>query len=164
MLTPASLREIDEILTRYPVKRAALLPMCHVIQKERGFISAEAEEWIAARLDLAPVKVHEAITFYTMLYLAPVGRHHLQVCRTLSCALRGCERLLSHLKTSLGLLPGESTADGLFSLQEVECLGACGNAPVVQVNDAYHMDLSVEGLDTLLLKLRSGSDPATPKA
>ena len=93
------------------------------------------------------------MTFYTMLRPEPRGRWHLQVCRTLPCALRGCGPLLRHIEKRLGLGHGETTADGRFSLDEVECLGACGNAPVVQVNDDYHQDLTVEKLDRLLDRL-----------
>ena len=154
VLSAEGLKELDGLLGRYPTRRAALLPLFHLVQREHGFISAEAEEWIAERLDLTPVKVHEVLTFYTMLRTRPAGRWHLQVCRTLSCQLRGAEKLLEHLHGKLGLeRENEPTPDGRFSFQEVECLGACGNAPVVQVNDDYHMDLDVSRLDALLARL-----------
>src|SRR5205814_152656 len=128
-----------DIAKRYPSRRAALLPLFHLVQEEKGFISAEAEEWIAETLGLTPVQVHEVLTFYTMLHPEPVGRHHLQLCRTLPCLLRGAGSLFVHLEKRLGIGAHEKTADGRFSLEEVECLGACGNAPVLQVNDDYHM-------------------------
>ena len=154
VLSEAGRAELDELLRRYPVPRAAILPLFHLVQREQGFISAEAEEWIAGVLGLTPVKVHEVLTFYTMLRTEPVGRFHLQVCRTLSCELRGSERLLEHLRAKLGLeRQCQASPDGKFSFQEVECLGACGNAPVVQVNDDYHMDLDVAKLEALLARL-----------
>lgn len=154
MLTPQGLAEFQEVRKRYPAKRAAILPLFHLFQKEQGFVSAEAEEWIARELDLAPVQVHEVLTFYTMLHQEPAGKYHLQVCRTLPCWLGGAGRLLRHLGQKYGIRTGEKTRDGRLGLQEVECLGACGNAPVVQVNDDYHWDLTVEKLDRLLESLR----------
>jgi NADH-quinone oxidoreductase subunit E len=153
MLSERGKATLSEILGRYPTRQAALLPALHLLQREHGFVSAEAEEWVAAELGLAPVKVHEVLTFYTMLRQERAGRHHLQVCRTLSCWLRGSGALLAHLRGRLGIGDGGQTGDGRFSLQAVECLGACGNAPVVQVNDDYHTDLTVEGLDRLLDRL-----------
>ena len=154
MLSAQGLATLEAVMKRYPTKQAAIRPLFHLVQKEHGYISAKAEEWIASKLDLPPVKVHEVMTFYTMLHAEPVGRHHLQLCRTLPCMLRGSERLLAHLKGKLGLIAGERTADGRFSLQEVECLAACGNAPCIQVNDDYHMDVTVEKLDRLLDSLK----------
>jgi len=153
MLTPQGLAEFQEVRKRYPVKRAAILPLFHLFQKERGFVSAEAEEWIARELDLAPVQVHEVLTFYTMLHQEPPAKAHLQVCRTLPCWLAGARRLLRHIEDRYGIRDGEKTPDGRLGLQEVECLGACGNAPVAQLNDDYHWDLTVEKLDRLLESL-----------
>ena len=162
MLSKKGLSEVDEVITRYPEKRAAILPLFHLFQQEHGYVSAEAEEWIGERLGLTPVKVHEVLTFYSMLHCDPVGKFHLQVCRTLSCELRGSEALLTHLRTKYGLANGGVGEDGLFSLDEVECLGACGTAPVVQVNDDYHVDLTVDSFEALLDELRnndsSGAD------
>ena len=150
LFTQAVEKEIAEILTRYPQPRAAILPILHIAQREQGFVSAEAEEYIARLLDLPPVKVHEVVTFYSMLHLEPVGRHNLQFCRTLSCALRGGEKLMAETRRKLKIRDHEVTADGRYSVEGVECLGACGNAPVVQVNEDYHYDLTQEKLDKLL--------------
>jgi NADH-quinone oxidoreductase E subunit len=150
ILSEEAMAEFRQVLTRYPTRRAAILPLFHLVQREHGHISAEAEEWIGQQLDLPPVKVHEVLTFYTMLRQEPWGRHHLQVCRTLPCMLRGAARIVHQIEARLGIRDGGKTGDGRFSLQEVECLGACGNAPVVQVNDDYHMDVTAEKLDRLL--------------
>lgn len=158
-LSAAGLTEIDAVMARYPVKQAAILPLFHVVQREHGYVSAEAEEWIAAKLDMAPVKVHEVLTFYSMLHTRPVGRLHLQVCRTLSCALRGAGKLLRHLESRHGLTNHAVSADRDFSLDEVECLGACGNAPVVQINDDYHLDLTPEKLDSLMAEQKANLAP-----
>ena len=160
MITAAGRAEFDQVLTRYPTKRAALLPLFHIVQREHGYISAEAEEWIAKELGLTPIQVHEVMTFYTMLRPEPVGKYHLQLCRTLPCALRGGIRLVHHVEEKLGIAADcKPTKDGRFSLQEVECLGACGNAPVIQVNDDYYGDLTAEKLDRLLAALGEGKVP-----
>ena len=153
MLSERGLAELARVMERYPTRQAAILPLFHLVQREHGHISADAEVWIAKQLGLAPVKVHEVMTFYTMLHPEPVGKYHLQVCRTLPCALGGCGAVLARIRSKLGIRAGERTQDGKFSLQEVECLGACGNAPVVQVNDDYHWDLTAGKLEELLDRL-----------
>ena len=158
VLSEAGRAEAAEVMKRYPHKRAAILPLFHLVQREHGCISAEAEEWIAGELGLHPVKVHEVLTFYTMLHLEPVGKWHLQVCRTLSCQLRGCDRLLAHLGDKYALQNHGVSEDRVFSLEEVECLGACGDAPVVQVNDDYHKQLDVETFEELLQQLRAQAE------
>jgi len=160
MLSDTGMAELVEVMKRYPTKRAAILPLMHIIQREQGYVSAEAEEWIAERLELAPVKVHEVLTFYSMLHQQPVGRYHLQVCRTLSCSLRGAGRLLGYLGQEHDLRDGQVADDGLFSVDEVECLGACGDAPVVQINDDYHREVTVESFGELLDRLRRDSGAA----
>ena len=124
--------------------------MLHLIQEERGYIAKEDQEWVAQRMKLPAAEVAGVVSFYTMFRTTPPGRHHLQVCRTLSCQLRGCRELLQHLRTKLGIEEGGVTPDGLFSLVTVECLGSCGTAPMMQVNDDYHESLTREGLDALL--------------
>ena len=146
-------QEIEQIFESYPTRRAAILPVLHRVQKEFGWISAETEEEVARVLELPPVKVHEVLTFYHMLHAEPVGRHHLQFCRTLPCALRGAAELYEHTCKKLGIEPHEITKDGRFSVEEVECLGVCGNSPAVQVNETYHLDLTIEKLDKLLDEL-----------
>lgn len=148
---PASLRQkIDEVAARYPKKTAALLPALHLVQREVGFISAQEERFVAEALGLKPVKVREVVTFYTMFLRRPVGRYHLQVCSNLSCSLLGAEPILEYLQKKLGIGVGETTADGRFTLSEVECLGACEQAPCLMVNFDYHGQLDKEKIDRIL--------------
>ncbi len=149
-LTDKAREEIDAVVARYPDPRSAVLPVMHVIQYELGFIPEAARAWVARRLDMAPVKVEEILSFYTLLHASPVGSKHLQVCRSLSCWLRGEEEITRAITDKIGIQPGERTGDGRFSLVKVECLGSCGTAPVVQVNDDYHEALTPDGVQRLL--------------
>lgn len=150
-------REFAELLTRYPEKRSALLPLLHLVQREQGYLSPAAMEEVARRLDLHPVEVLEVATFYSWFNLKPVGKHRLQVCQNLSCTLRGAERIIGTLKEELRIREGETTPDGHFTLQRVECLASCGTAPVMQVNDEYHENLSPEGVRALLERWRAAA-------
>lgn len=154
--TPENRKEFERILSHYPQKRAALLPTLYLVQKQAGHVCRDAILFVAKQLDLEPVQVYGVITFYTMFYLEPIGRFHLQLCNNVSCMLLGSEKLLEHLKTRLGIQPRHTTPDGLFTLSTVECLGSCGTAPVLQVNnDPFHENLDIEKLDRLLDELRS---------
>ncbi|HZN53693.1 MAG TPA: NADH-quinone oxidoreductase subunit NuoE [Candidatus Polarisedimenticolaceae bacterium] len=144
---------VDAIVARYPQPKAALLPVLWEAQRARGFVDLEAEEWIARRLGVSASHVHGCVTFYTMYKQKPSGRHHIQVCTTLSCMLRGSDELLAHLERKLGIREGETTPDGKFSLVRVECLGSCGTAPMFQLNDDYHENLTLEKVDRLLESL-----------
>ena len=144
---------IDSIVARYPQKTSALVPILQVIQEAEGYVSTEAQERVAARLQIPPAWVAGVVSFYTMIYDRPRGRYHLQICRTLSCALRGADALTERIGQRLGIGPGETTGDGAFTLTPVECLGSCGTAPVIQINDDYYEELSVESLDRLLDRL-----------
>ena len=143
-------KRIDAAIQEYPRPRSALLAVLHLIQEERGYIAQEDQEWVARRMEMSRAEVAGVVSFYTMFRTRPPGRHHLQVCRTLSCQLRGCRDLLQHLRTKLGIEEGGVTPDGRFSLVTVECLGSCGTAPMMQVNDDYHESLTRERLDALL--------------
>jgi len=143
-------QRVDRIVARYPEPRAALLPVLWECHREKGWIEAKSEIWVAERLGTTPAHVHGAVTFYTMYKQRPMGRHHIQVCTTLSCMLRGSDELLAHLKDKLGIGEGETTPDGKFSLVRVECLGSCGTAPMLQLNDDYHENLTLEQVDALL--------------
>ncbi|MDX1624145.1 MAG: NADH-quinone oxidoreductase subunit NuoE [Gemmatimonadota bacterium] len=143
------------IVERYPRKLAAILPVLWLVQEERGWISPEAMEWVAEFLDTSPAKVQAVVTFYTMLDDRPVGTYKLQVCRTLSCELMGARTIVDHLRERLGIEPGETTEDGTFTLQEVECLASCGTAPMMQCNLKYYEHLTPERIDALLEELRS---------
>ena len=146
--------EIDEILSHYPVKRSALLPLLYLAQKEEGYVSEAAMKEIAGILRLTPPQVYETITFYTMFNLKPIGKFHIQVCKSLMCALVGSDTLLGWLHARLGIRPGQTTADKLFTLSVVECLAACGTGPMMQVNDDYYERLTEEKVDRILADLK----------
>jgi len=150
MFGPDFEKKVDELVARYPKPRAALLPVLWEIQKHKGWIDGESERWAGERLGVTPAHVHGVVTFYTMYKQRPTGRHHIQVCTTLSCMLRGSDELLDHLVRRLGIEVGEVTPDGQFSLARVECLGSCGTAPMFQLNDDYHENLTIEQVDKLL--------------
>lgn len=147
--------EIDDVLSRYPVKRSALIPLLYLAQREQGFITEPAMKEIAGLLGLTPSQVYETATFYTMLNLKPVGKFHIQVCKSLMCALVGSDTVIRWMKTKLGIVPGETTSDGLFTLSAVECLASCGTGPMMQVNDDYYERLTEEKVDRLLAELRT---------
>jgi NADH-quinone oxidoreductase E subunit len=149
-----TLKEFNEIASRYPVKKAAMLPALHLAQREFGWISKAVMEYLGELLEVPYSEVYDTTTFYTMYKLKPMGKYHLQVCRTLSCALRGAPGLCQHIREKYGIDNGEVTGDGKFSFVQVECLGACGTAPVVQINDDYHENLSIQKFEEILENLR----------
>jgi len=144
----------EKMLARYPNREAAILPTLHLAQREFGSLSEEAVLYVASLLGFTPARIEGVATFYTMYNRKPVGKYHLQICRNLSCSLMGAEHLIEHVAKRLGVKPGETTADGRFTLSTVECLGSCGTAPVMQVNDDYYENLSEESIEGLLDKLR----------
>ena len=158
VLTPAGERRVDEIVARYPERQAAMLPVLWVVQREKGWIAGDAMEWVARKLECTPATVQSVVRFYTMLDDRPVGKYKLQVCRTLSCELMGARRIIDRLRERLGVEPGETTEDGLFTLQEVECLASCGTGPMLQCNFKFYENLTPERVDALLEELR-GADP-----
>ena len=154
---PAALEaEINELLTHYPQKRSASLMVLHALQERFGYISRQAVEWTAARLGLQPINIYELVTFYPMFHTRPIGRNHLRVCRTLSCALGGSYKLHEHLCRKLGLDAEEdgpqTTKDGKFTVEFVECLASCGTAPVMMCNDKFFEGVSAEAADELVHK------------
>lgn len=152
--------EIAEILSRYPVRRSALLPLLYLAQQEEGYVSEAAMREIAGILRLTPPQVYEVVTFYTMFQLKPIGTFHIQVCKSLMCALVGSDELLKWLKVRLGIGPGETSADKLFTISTVECLASCGTGPMMQVNDEYYERLTEDMLDRILADLkRDGTSP-----
>jgi NADH-quinone oxidoreductase subunit E len=150
----ALVAEIDELITHYPVKRSASLMLLHAFQDRYGHVSRQAVEWIAARLDLQPINVYELVTFYPMFHRKPVGKFHFKICRTLSCALGGSYKLHQHLCQRLGLDPqghgAQTTKDGKFTVEFVECLASCGTAPVIMCNDAFYEGVSLARSDEIL--------------
>ena len=148
--------EIDELISHYPQKRSASLMLLHALQEHFGFISSEAMEWVASKLELQPINIYELVTFYPMFRQQPVGKVHFKVCRTLSCALAGSGKLYHHFCARLGMDPhghgAQTSADGKFTVEFVECLASCGTAPVLMVNDRLEEMVTSSILDALLVE------------
>jgi NADH-quinone oxidoreductase subunit E len=149
-LTDQTKKKIEEIASRYASKEAALLPILHLVQREKGFISQQEEKQVAHLLNIKPIKIREVVTFYTMFNQKEVGKYHIQVCSNLSCSLLGAESLIDHLKNKLGIEVGETTSDKKFTLTTVECLGACEQAPCMMVNFDYYGNLDKGKIDNIL--------------
>jgi NADH-quinone oxidoreductase E subunit len=149
-----ALKEFETIVARYPKKEAAMLPVLYLAQREFGHLGSEAIAYVAKLMGQAPARVQGVVSFYTMFNTKPIGRHHIQVCRTLSCALGGAEKITGFIKKKLGIEVGQTTADGRFTLSEVECLASCGTAPMMQINDAYYENLTEEKVTAILEKLK----------
>ena len=154
MISDQLLAKFDAMVRNYPVKRSALIPILLTTQEHLGHLSDESIAAIARYLELPEIEVYEVVTFYSMLRRKPVGKHHIQVCTNISCLLLGGEEIFDHVSKRLGIKEGETTDDGQFSLTEVECLGACCNAPAMQVNYTYHDDLTFEKVDQVLQELK----------
>ena len=142
--------EMDRHIAKYPVKRSSILPLMFIVQRERGYLDAPAVAYLAKRLDLRTTDIWEVATFYSMIYTKPIGKYHIQVCKTLSCKLLGSGKITKHCSEKLGIKVGETTPDGKFSLSEVECLGSCGTAPMFQINFDYHENLTTEKVDQII--------------
>lgn len=142
-LKPETLRKIDEVIPRYPVKRSAVLPLLHLIQEDAGYIPPEAIDWVAAKLELQPINVYEVVTFYPMFRQKPIGRRHIKVCRTLSCALMGGYKTCETFEQEFNAHRGEVSPDGEVTIEFVECLASCGTAPVVMIDDELHEKVDV---------------------
>lgn len=152
-LAPEREREFTDILSRYPNRQAACIPVLHLCQEQVGWVSEEVIDFVSKRLDLSPAHVKGVATFYTLFNKEPVGKHTVSVCKTLSCALRGSAAVVSHLEKRLGIHVGETTKDGRITLRTVECLASCGSAPMMQVDKTYHENLSIEEVDRILDRL-----------
>ena len=150
-------RDIDALLGKYPTKQAALLPVLWIVQGRVGWVPREAVDAVAERLGLTSAFVDGVLTFYTMYNLDPVGKYDLQFCTSISCHLNGADELLAHCEKKLGVHAGETTADGKFTITEVECIAGCDRAPSMQVNDRYHEPMTPEKLDALLADLAKGA-------
>ena len=161
VFSPEALAEVEQIIARYPQRRAALMPVLWVAQREFGWVGEAVQAYVARVLDLPVAWVEGVVSFYTMYYRRPMGRNHLQVCTNLSCRLRGADLVVSALRHRLDIEPGESTRDGAFSLDCVECLGSCGTAPVVQIGSGRFVEnLDVPAALRLVDRLASGEEPA----
>ena len=146
-----------EMVTHYPTKRSALVPMLLFAQDEIGHLSDEVIADLAQRVDLTELEVRNVISYYSLLHTKPMGKYHVQVCTNISCMLRGGEEILGHCKSKLGIGHKQTTADGTFSLEEVECIGACSWAPAVQVNYDFHENLTPEKMNSVLDQYRKKS-------
>lgn len=151
--SPEQLAEVRRLQGLYPDPRGALLPVLHMAQETFGHISLEVEEYVAGLFRLSPAHVHEVVTFYTLFFQRPKGRHVISVCHNLSCHLAGAPKILAHLRQKLGIDVGETTGDGRFTLLAVECLCACEHAPMMQVDDRYELDLTPERVDRIVESL-----------
>ena len=148
--------EIDRHLAKYPVKRSAILPLMFVVQRERGYLDPPGVAYLANRLGVRITDIWEVATFYSMINTEPVGKYHIQICKTLSCKILGANKITERCTRRLGIKPGETTEDGQFSLSEVECLGSCGTAPMMQIGFDYYENLTTEKIDELIEKCKSG--------
>jgi NADH-quinone oxidoreductase subunit E len=151
VFSPEVEAEIERHLAKYPVRRSAILPLMFIVQRERdGWLDPPAVAYLADRLGVRITDIWEVATFYSMINTKPVGKYHVQVCRTLSCKILGADKITEHCSKRLGIKPGETTPDGRFSLSEVECLGSCGTAPMLQLGFDYHENLTPQKVDEIL--------------
>lgn len=157
--TEQQLAEVQEIISHYPEGRqkSALIPLLHMAQKANGgWLSTEAMDYVASLLGIEPIEVYEVATFYTMFNLQPVGKYVFEVCQTGPCMLRGSDDIIGYIKEKLNIGPGETTPDGMFTLKLVECLGACGYAPMMQLGPNYREHLTREKIDAMIEKALQG--------
>lgn len=152
-------KELDHLFSRYPTRQAAMLPVLYLMQEEYGSLTDDAIHHAAELLDVSPAKVRGVASFYTLFRMPWEGRHTIWVCSTLSCALRGSERVFDHLKETLGVRAGGTTKDGFCTLKKQECLGACDYAPVVQLDDEYLLNVTPESIDRAIENLRRREKP-----
>ena len=150
--SPVVEAEIERHIAKYPPerKRSAIIPLLFLVQRERGYIDTPGVAYVASRLEVEMVDVWETATFYSMLNLKPVGRHHIQICKTLSCKIMGEPEITDHVCSKLGINPGETTPDGKFTVSMVECLGSCGTAPMFQIGFDYYEDLTTAKVDKII--------------
>ncbi|MBA2341776.1 MAG: NAD(P)H-dependent oxidoreductase subunit E [Pyrinomonadaceae bacterium] len=148
---------MDAHLAKYPVQRSAILPLMFIVQRERGgYLDPPGVAFLADKLGVRITDIWEVATFYSMINTEPVGKYHLQICRTLSCKILGADKITEHCTQRLGIKPGETTEDSMFSLSEVECLGSCGTAPMMQIGFDYHENLTTEKIDEIIENCRGG--------
>jgi len=154
VLSAQARERIEALKSEYETNLSALIPALHIAQGEQGWLSEETQAEVAGILELTPQAVREVVSFYTMFHQRPIGKYLLQVCRNLSCCLKGGHRLQRQIEERLSIQEGETTQDGRFTLISVECLGSCGTAPVVMVNDAYHENVTPQEIERLLTELK----------
>lgn len=153
MFTEIELQKLEEIKSRYPDKKAALMPLLWMLQEKFGWISPDAMRYAGDALGVPHTDVQGVVTFYTMYFDKPMGRHHIQVCTNVSCMLRGGDKIYKDVCAKLGIGHRERTADGKFSVEEVECMGACGGAPMIAVNETFHEQVLSTTVDELISSL-----------
>ena len=154
MISEMLSRKFDQIIARYPLKRSAMVPLLLYAQDEIGQVSDEVIAEVARRVEVRPIEVVEVVSYYSMLHRQPVGKHHLQVCTGISCMLRGADEVFEHCARKLGVGHKQTTPDGLFSLEQIECLGACCGAPAMHVNYDYYENLTLGEIDQLITELK----------
>jgi NADH-quinone oxidoreductase subunit E len=162
----ATLSRINDIFKRYPPdkRKSALLPVLHIAQEELGgYLSVDVMDYVAKLLNIQPVEVYEVATFYTQFYLEKTGKYVIEICHTAPCAINGGEKLAEYLRKKLNTGDGNISEDGLFTIREVECLGACGNGPVMQVNTEFFENLDEDKIDRIISDLRAKADSAKPE-
>ena len=155
--TPENEAKFQEYVSRYPKIDSCMLPALWLVQEQEGWVSPEAMVYVAQKVQKSPMQVYEVATFYTMFNLKPKGKYHIELCKTVSCMLMGAKELKKYIKDTLGLEPGETSADGLFTFSEVECQGACGDAPMIALNNVYHGKLTKEKLEKIIWECKNGN-------
>ena len=155
-LKPETIEKIDKLVPRYPETKSAALPLCHLVQEDQGYLSNEAIEWIADRLELQPINILELVTFYPMLRTEPTGKYHVRVCRTLPCALAGAYKTCKEFEKAFNCEAGHTSKDGLATLEFVECHADCGKGPVVMVGEDEYTDVDPEKASKLAEKIKAG--------
>ena len=148
--TPENELKFQEYVSRYPKIDSCMLPALWLVQEQEGWVSPEAMVYVAEKLGKTPIQVYEVATFYTMFNLKPIGTYHIELCKTLSCRLCGSEKIKNYIKDTIGIEAGQTSEDGLFHLSEVECMGACGGAPMFALNGQYHEKLTIQKVDELI--------------
>jgi len=161
-LSPDNVVLAKEIISRYPLPKSALIPLCHLAQEQDGYLTEEAMAHIAELVNVTPAEVLGTASFYEMFKMEPVGKYMINICTNIACQLMGGEELLAHAEDKLGIRPGQTTSDGLFTIEDVECIAACTEAPCLQVNYRYEHRISNQQFDQLIDDLRSGKRSDIP--
>jgi NADH-quinone oxidoreductase subunit E len=157
--SPENEAKLENLLARYPTRRAVVLPALWLAMDQNGYLTPEVMDYVAARLGQPPVQVYSVVEFYTMFHTAPTGEHHIQMCRNLTCTMCGYEDLQGVVEKRLGIKPGDKTKDGKFSFELVECLGSCGTAPVMRMDNRYWENLTADKLERIIAACKAGRDP-----
>ncbi len=155
--TPENELKFQEYVTRYPKIDSCMLPALWLVQEQEGWVSPEAMVYVAEKLGKTPIQVYEVATFYTMFNLKPIGKYHIELCKTLSCRLCGSQKIKDYIKETIGIEAGQTSQDGLFHLSEVECMGACGGAPMFALNGQYHEKLTIQKVDELIKECKNAN-------